>query len=49
MDQHDAIGQAPATGRPQVMIGFALSHEQFAVPHSVEFGVLAEQAGFAAV
>jgi F420-dependent hydroxymycolic acid dehydrogenase len=49
MDQHRTVGQPAASGRPRVMIGLSLSHEQFAVPQLVEFGVLAEQAGFAAV
>lgn len=49
MESHHSTGQPTSSGRPQVMIGFALSHEQFAVPQLVEFGVLAEQAGFAAV
>src|SRR5690348_17105369 len=49
MEQQHSTGQPTASGRPQVMIGLALSHEQFSVPQLVEFGVLAEQAGFAAV
>ena len=48
-DPDHATGQSAASGRPQVIVGLALSHEQFAVPQLVEFGVLAEQAGFAAV
>jgi F420-dependent hydroxymycolic acid dehydrogenase len=49
MEQHPSTGQLTSSGRPQVMIGFSLSHEQFTLPQLVEFGVLAEQAGFAAV
>jgi G6PDH family F420-dependent oxidoreductase len=49
MEQHRTTGQPASSGRPQVMIGLALSHEQFSIPQLVEFGVLAEQAGFAAV
>ena len=36
-------------GGPCVKIGFTLMHEQFPVTQLVEFGVLAEQAGFDAV
>jgi TAT-translocated FGD2 family F420-dependent dehydrogenase len=40
--------QISAQGR-QVTIGLALPHEQFPVPHLVELGVQAEQAGFHAI
>src|SRR5438034_1361346 len=49
MQQQHAPGQAGATRRNQVVVGLALPHEQFPLPKLLEFGVLAEQAGFAAV
>src|SRR5258708_39356748 len=49
MQQQHATGQAGATRRNQVVVGLTLAHEQFPLPKLLEFGVLAEQAGFAAV
>ena len=49
MQQQHATGQAGATRRNQVVVGLSLLHEQFPLPQLVEFGVQAEQAGFAAV
>lgn len=43
------MGQPHAMGQRQPVIGFALMHEQFPVPQLVEWGALAEQAGFDAV
>jgi TAT-translocated FGD2 family F420-dependent dehydrogenase len=40
------IGPAVRQRRANVKIGFVLSHEQFAAPQLVDFGVAAEQAGF---
>jgi F420-dependent hydroxymycolic acid dehydrogenase len=49
VEQQHATGLSGATRRNQVVVGLALSHEQFPLPQLVELGVQAEQAGFAAV
>src|SRR5258708_4617817 len=49
MQQQHATGQAGATRPNQVVLALTLAHEQFPLPKLLEFGVLAEQAGFAAV
>jgi F420-dependent hydroxymycolic acid dehydrogenase len=49
MEQQHAPGQAGSTRCNQVVVGLALSHEQFPPTQVVELGVQAEQAGFAAV
>ena len=45
----NTAGQARSDGQRKPVIGFALMHEQFPVPQLVEWGALAEQAGFDAV
>jgi F420-dependent hydroxymycolic acid dehydrogenase len=49
MQQQHAPGQAGSIRRNQVVVGLMLPHEQFPLPKLLEFGVQAEQAGFAAV
>ncbi|MGE5334821.1 MAG: TIGR03557 family F420-dependent LLM class oxidoreductase [Nitrososphaerota archaeon] len=38
--------QVPFTSVRQAKIGFVLSHEQFAAPQLIQFGIAAEEAGF---
>jgi alkanesulfonate monooxygenase SsuD/methylene tetrahydromethanopterin reductase-like flavin-dependent oxidoreductase (luciferase family) len=49
LNTHHTTRQASSSERSQAVIGLTLVHEQFPNTQLVEFGVQAEQAGFAAV